>query len=91
MYSSTLDSTLDTRDFMSVEKGVIAPDLVVYIDTPHLGLWDNTPCHHYLTMEGFNERFMIYMPSHRSGLAFKSYGILPMTINGSHVTFFDTE
>ena len=33
-YSSTLDPTLDLRVFMSVEKGIIAPDLVVYIDTP---------------------------------------------------------
>ena len=34
VYSSTLDPTLDLQGFMSVEKGIIAPDLVVYIDTP---------------------------------------------------------
>ena len=34
VYSSTLDPTLDLQGFMSVEKGLIAPDLVVYIDTP---------------------------------------------------------
>ena len=34
MYSSTLDPTLDLHGFMSVERGPIAPDLVVYIDTP---------------------------------------------------------
>ena len=34
VYSSTLDPTLDLRGFMSVEKGTIAPDLVVYMDTP---------------------------------------------------------
>ena len=33
-YSSTLDPTLDLQGFMSLEKGLIAPDLVVYIDTP---------------------------------------------------------
>ena len=34
VYSSILDPTLDLQGFMSVEKGLIAPDLVVYIDTP---------------------------------------------------------
>ena len=34
VYSSTLDPTLDLQGFMSIEKGLIAPDLVVYIDTP---------------------------------------------------------
>ena len=34
VYSSTLDPTLDLQGFMSVEKGLIAPDLVIYIDTP---------------------------------------------------------
>ena len=34
VYSSTLDPTLDLQGFMNVEKGLIAPDLVVYIDTP---------------------------------------------------------
>ena len=34
VYSSTLDPTLDLQGFMSVENGIIAPDLVVYIDTP---------------------------------------------------------
>ena len=34
VYSSILDPTLHFRRFMSIEKGLIAPDLVVYIDTP---------------------------------------------------------
>ena len=34
VYSSTLDPTLDLQGFMSVEKGIIAPDVVVCIDTP---------------------------------------------------------
>ena len=34
VYSSTLDPTLDLQGLMSVEEGIIAPDLVVYIDTP---------------------------------------------------------
>ena len=34
VYSSILDPTLHFGRFMSIEKGLIAPDLVVYIDTP---------------------------------------------------------
>ena len=34
VYSSILDPTLDRHGLISVEKGIIAPDLVVYIDTP---------------------------------------------------------
>ena len=34
VYSSILDPTLDLCGFMSVEKGRLAPDLVVYVDTP---------------------------------------------------------
>ena len=34
VYSSILDPTLHFSRFMSIEKGLIAPDLVVYIDTP---------------------------------------------------------
>ena len=34
VYSSILDPTMHLQGFMSVEKGLIAPDLVVYIDTP---------------------------------------------------------
>ena len=34
VYSSTLDPTLDLHGFMSVERGIIAPDVVVYTDTP---------------------------------------------------------
>ena len=34
VYSSTLNPALALQGFMSLEKGLIAPDLVVYIDTP---------------------------------------------------------
>ena len=34
LYIQALDPTLDLQGFMSIEKGIIAPDLVVYNDTP---------------------------------------------------------
>ena len=34
MYSCALEPSVDIRTFMCVDMGLLAPDLVVYIDTP---------------------------------------------------------
>ena len=80
VYSCALAPKLDIRTFMCVDMGLMAPDLLIYVDTP---LAQDHRCHPYLRTQDFKIKSAIYAKRPASGKGFGCCASKHPKINGS--------